>query len=185
MQSLIVAGRMAQVSAAAAVASREATPASDSDSASQTPGKRRDISVDHGLHLELDDVFKLMDFLEKEGLQVLSADLESTAAVKLQVNAVKPPPKVDSEAGVLSRVRSNDPGLCPPKLDLSKSRLNFVRSQSFVIYRCNFNKALRLVLPSHSAALITVLLGWLMMLGFTRRCESTPSWSVWKCETVV
>jgi hypothetical protein len=26
-------------------------------------------------HLELDDVFKLMDFLEKEGLQVLSADM--------------------------------------------------------------------------------------------------------------
>jgi hypothetical protein len=35
----------------------------------------------------------------EEGLQVLSADLESTAAAKLQVNAVKPPPKADSEAG--------------------------------------------------------------------------------------
>jgi hypothetical protein len=99
MQGLIMAGRMAQISATAA---REQTPASDSDAGSETSSKRRDISVDNGLHLELDDVFKLMDFLEKEGLQVLSADIESKAIATLQHKSVKPPPKVHSECDAVS-----------------------------------------------------------------------------------
>jgi hypothetical protein len=119
-----MAGRMAQVKSAAAAGSRETTPAAESENGSETSNKRRDASVDHGLHLELDDVFKLMDYLEKEGLQILSSDIESKAIAKMNANDVKPAPRVDSEAGVLSRVRSNDSSLCPPKLDLSKSRFN-------------------------------------------------------------
>jgi hypothetical protein len=93
-----MASRMAQVSA---TASREQTPASNSDAGSETSSKRRDIAVDNGLHLELDDVFKLMDFLEKEGLQVLSSDIESKAIATLQHKSVKPPPKVDTQCDVV------------------------------------------------------------------------------------
>jgi hypothetical protein len=119
-----MAGRMAQVKGAAAAGSRETTPAAESENGSETSNKRRDASVDHGLQLELDDVFKLMDYLEKEGLQILSTDMESKAIATMKAIDVKPVPRVDSEAGVLSRVRSNDSTLCPPKLDLSKSRFN-------------------------------------------------------------
>ena len=92
------------------------------DYADPINAKQQGAAVDHGLHLELDEVFKLMDYLEKEGLQVLSSDIESKAIAKLKEKDDKPVAKVDSEAGVLSRVRSNDALLCPPKLDLSKSR---------------------------------------------------------------
>jgi chorismate mutase len=53
---------------------------------------------------------------------VLSSDIESKAIAKLKEKDDKPVAKVDSEAGVLSRVRSNDALLCPPQLDLSKTR---------------------------------------------------------------
>ncbi len=176
---------MAQVSAATA-SSRQETPASDSDARSLTPSKRRDVSIDQGLQLELDDVFKLMDFLEKEGLQVLSADMESKAAARLQEIAVKPPPKVDSEAGVLSRVRSNDPLLCPPNLNLSKSRLNFdLHAIICFSSRCMCINTVGRALPELCATLVTVSAGLLMMLGFMRRCVPTPSWLVWKCEAAV
>ncbi len=121
-----MAGRMAQVKSAAA-ASREATPSAESENGSETSSsKRQDVAVNHGLHLDLDDVFKLMDYLEKEGLQILSTDMEKTAIAKLKEKDIRPPPKVDSEAGILSRVRSNDGLLCPPKLDLSKTRFNLI-----------------------------------------------------------
>jgi hypothetical protein len=116
-----MAGRMAQVKNAAA-SSREVTPAAESENGSESFSKRADVDVDHGLHLDLDDVFKLMDYLEKEGMQILSTDMEKSARAKLEGKKCQPPPKIDSEAGVLSRVRSNDGLLCPPKLDLSKTR---------------------------------------------------------------
>jgi hypothetical protein len=119
-----MAGRMAQISVAAAQ-SRETTPASNSETGSEQSGKSRDHTLG-SLHLELDDVFKLMDYLEKEGLQVLSKDVEEAAIARMKQKEVKPPPAVDSEAGILSRVRSNDPSLCPQKLDLSKSRFEFI-----------------------------------------------------------
>ena len=119
-----MAGRMAQVKNITA-GSREVTPATESENGSETSTKGPDVAVDHGLHLDLDDVFKLMDYLEKEGLQILSTDMETSAIAKMKEKDAKPPPKIESEAGVLSRVRSNDSLLCPPKLDLSKTRFNF------------------------------------------------------------
>ena len=115
-----MASRMAKVTSVSGASADEAP--SESESRSSTPSKQQGAAVDHGLHLELDEVFKLMDYLEKEGLQVLSSDIESKAIAKLKEKDDKPVAKVDSEAGVLSRVRSNDALLCPPKLDLSKSR---------------------------------------------------------------
>jgi hypothetical protein len=172
-----MAARMAQISAAA-VSSRPETPASDSEAGSQTSSKRRDVSIDQGLQLELDDVFKLMDFLEKEGLQVLSADMESKAAARLEQTAVKPPPKVDSEAGVLSRVRSNDPLLCPPKLDLSKSRWNFHHHAIIILLfqSMHVHRRRELCSASRCAALVTGPAGLLMTLGCMRHYAPTLSW---------
>jgi hypothetical protein len=117
-----MAGRMAKITSISKASVEEAP--SESESRSSTPSSKQQGAADHGLHLELDDVFKLMDYLEKEGLQILSTDIESKAIAKLKEKEEKPVPKIDSEAGVLSRVRSNNALLCPPKLDLSNSRYN-------------------------------------------------------------
>jgi hypothetical protein len=122
-----MASRMSMLSAAAGAAakgSRETTPAAVIESGSDATSKRHhDGTLHNGLSLDLDEVFKLMDYLEKEGLSVISADTEAKAIAKNKEKEFRPPEKVDSEAGVLSRVRSNDALQCPPKLELSQSRL--------------------------------------------------------------
>ena len=121
-----MASRMAMLSAAAGAAAtgaRETTPAL-SEAGSETSSKRSHVgTLQHGLSLDLDDVFKLMDYLEKEGLSVISADTEAKAIARTKQKDNRPPQKFDDEAGILSRVRSNDAAQCLPNLDLSKSRL--------------------------------------------------------------
>ena len=160
-----MASRMAMLSAAAGAAAtgaRETTPAL-SEAGSETSSKRSHVgTLQHGLSLDLDDVFKLMDYLEKEGLPVISADTEAKAIARTKQKDNRPPQKFDDEAGILSRVRSNDAAQCLPNLDLSKSRL----ISAFKLLR--FNKSFS---PNQLRFfLIKLFADWLMTRGCTRRC---------------